>query len=442
MKKKVIGMFLGVLVTGMLFCGCGKNEAAEAASESARTEQEGVGEETVEEVTTEEQDSESKDTESNSSETEESDAEASKILSFETEEEIEEEVDREKIAICLPNDEEWIRDADEFQIVFEEDGYEPIILYAENNAEMQIEQIRQMAESEVSALVIAPVDAYGLSEVLEEVSEASIPVFSYDDLIMDTNVIKYYVTFGGRQMGQMIAQAIVEREELAKVQEAGETRTIEFLMGSLDDTQALFLYNGIMEILQPYLDDGTLVCRSEKISFEDTGILRWSGSLAKTRMAEILDTSYEDGEAPDIICTGFDDAALGAQEALKEAEIYPGSEQWPLISGVGCTSEGVRKIGEDAIEFSIFIDRRTLADKCEEMVHIYLHGEDDPEVNDYEQYDNGVKIIGTFLCEAKLIDCDNYELLIDNGYYGEAEVTPMETPIPTPTERIILKRAE
>ena len=25
---------------------------------------------------------------------------------------------------------------------------------------------------------------------------------------------------------------------------------------------------------------------------------------------------------------------------------------------------------------------------------VYLHGEDDPEVNDYEQYDNGTKIIG------------------------------------------------
>ena len=43
-------------------------------------------------------------------------------------------------------------------------------------------------------------------------------------------------------------------------------------------------------------------------------------------------------------------------------------------------------------KFSIFMDRRELADQCEEMVNIYLHGEDDPEVNDYEQYDNGIKI--------------------------------------------------
>mgnify|MGYP000491074812 CR=1 FL=1 len=37
--------------------------------------------------------------------------------------------------------------------------------------------------------------------------------------------------------------------------EAGESYTIEFFMGSPDDNNALFLYNGIMEVLQEYLDD-------------------------------------------------------------------------------------------------------------------------------------------------------------------------------------------
>ncbi len=77
------------------------------------------------------------------------------------------------------------------------------------------------------------------------------------------------------------------------------------------------------------------------------------------------------------------------------------------------------------------MDRRELADECEEMVNVYLHGEDDPEVNDYEQYDNGIKIIASYLCEPQLIDGDNYEILIDNGYYTENEVKPEATPTPT-----------
>ena len=102
-----------------------------------------------------------------------------------------------------------------------------------------------------------------------------------------------------------------------------------------------------------------------------------------------------------------------------------------MISGAGCNEEGVRRIAEGKQTFSIFMDRRELADQCEEMVNIYLHGEDDPEVNDYEQYDNGIKIIASYLCEPQLIDGENYEILIDNGYYTEDEVKPLATPTPT-----------
>ena len=44
MKKRAVCIILGVLLTGAMFTGCGKNKATEAASESAQTEKEGVGE--------------------------------------------------------------------------------------------------------------------------------------------------------------------------------------------------------------------------------------------------------------------------------------------------------------------------------------------------------------------------------------------------------------
>ena len=433
MKKRAVCMLLGVLLAGTMFTGCGKNEATEAASESAQTEKEGTGEQTEETASDDKKDSKSSDSKSDAkkdetAEQKDTDASADEEETTDTTEE-----DKEKVAVLLPDEQNWSRDAKELEVQFQEDGYEPVILYADNDSSRQVSQIQQMTEDEVSAMVIAPVDPYGLSDALASVKEADIPVISYDDLIMDTNAVKYYVTFGGRQVGQMIAKQIIDSEELDKVQEAKESRTIEFLMGSLDDTQALFLYNGVMETLQPYLDDGTLVCKSGKTSFDDTGILRWSTELAKSRMADILESSYPDGDTPDIICTGFDNAAMGADEALEEAGIAPGTETWPLISGAGCNADGVRRIAEGKQTFSIFMDRRELADQCEEMVNVYLHGEDDPEVNDYEQYDNGVKIIGSYLCEPQMIDRENYEILIDNGYYTEDEVKPAATPTPTET---------
>lgn len=425
MKKRAVGILLGVFLTSAWLSGCGKNEATEAASESAQTEQEGIGEETNETETV------SENEESVKTETETEEAETDKKADVQEDVTAEANQPLEKVAVLLPNESDWYRDAEELEAVFANDGYEPVILYAEGDVSRQVSQIQQMSEEEVSALIIAPVDAYGLSDVLVSVKENSIPVFSYDDLIMNTDAVKYYVTYGGRELGQMAAKRIVELQELDKVQEAQESKTIEFFMGSLDDTQALFYYNGMMEVLLPYLEDGTLISRSGNISFDDTGILRWSTDLVKNRAADILGTYYPDGDAPDIVCTGFDSAALSVMEVLEENGITYGSEKWPMLTGVGCDAEAVRSIGEGRMAFSIFTDRRTLADQCENMVNVYLHGEEDPEVNDYEQYDNGIKIIGTYLCTPQLIDQDNYELLIDNGYYSEDEVRPLVTPDPT-----------
>lgn len=427
MKRKTAVVLLGFMVSVAALTGCGSNEATEAANESAQTEGEGAGDDAeMQEALEEEEKKKDEEKEEKASE------EKSEDSAEKTKETVEEE-NVDKVAILLPDQEIWEDDAAELTADLEEDGYEPLISYAEGDVSRQAAQIQDMMAAGVKAFIITPVDPYGLTEALVPVKEADIPVFSYDDLIMDTNAVKYYTTFGGRQAGHMIAEEIVKKEELEEIQKEKGSKTIEFLMGSQDDVQALFLYNGVMEILQPYLDDGTLVCMSEKTSFDDTGILRWSRDLAEARFREIMENSYEEGERPDIVCTGFDEAALAAADVLEEMGSVPGTEDWPMLTGAGCEEEMVRAAASGRTAFSLFMDYRDLADQCEQMVHVYLTGEEDPEVNDYEQYDNGVKIIGTYLCEPQIIDGDNYELLIDNGYYEEEEIRPEITPTPEPS---------
>lgn len=422
--------------------GCGTNEATEAASESAQTEGEGTGELSEDGEKTEDAEVNGEDDSDNEKEEDKSESsdenKGSDPEEAEQEDGDQEAEDVQKVAVLLPDEEEWSRDAEAFESSLEEDGYEPVICYAQGDISRQVLQIRDMLEEQVAAFIIAPVDPYGLPDVLKDVREADIPVFSYEDLIMDTNAVNYYTAYGGRLVGHQIGDEIVKRQELEQARENKESRTIEFFMGSLDDAQALFVYNGIMEVLQPYLDDGTLVCPSGKISFDDTGLLRWSGSLAANRLEEILDGFYEEGEAPDVICTGFDQAALQIETVLDEYGIHSGTETWPMITGVGCDAEAVKTIASGRMEFSIFMDPRTTAEECENMVDAYLIQEEDseaedPEVNDYESYDNGVKIVGAYLCEAQVIDGDNFEILIDNGFYTETEVRPEATPTPVPT---------
>ena len=88
---------------------------------------------------------------------------------------------------------------------------------------------------------------------------------------------------------------------------------------------------------------------------------------------------------------------------------------------------------EGRLTDSLFFDNRVLANDCAAMVDTYLKGEK-PEISDYEQYDNGTKIVGTVTSDIQLIDKDNYQMLVDDGYYDEDEIMPEATPTPTVTE--------
>ena len=71
---------------------------------------------------------------------------------------------------------------------------------------------------------------------------------------------------------------------------------------------------------------------------------------------------------------------------------------------------------------SIFKDTRTLAAKVVEMVDAILQGKKAP-VNDTGTYNNGVKVVPSFLCDPVYADKNNYrDLLIESGYYTDADL--------------------
>lgn len=413
MKKATIGILAGVMISAAFLTGCAKNEATEAANESAATEKEGNGED------------------------EETEAAVTEAAGEEAKEEMTEPEALLKVGVLLPDEENerWQRDGSVMKDKLTEAGYEPQIYYADEDAATQVSQIEQLVEEDVSALIIAPVDEYSLPDVLVKAKEKSIPVFSYDRLIMDSDAVNYYTAFDSREVGQMIGNTIVKNKDLEKAREQKLSYSIEFFMGSPDDNRALFLYNGIMEVLQSYLDDGTLVCRSGRTSFDDTSVMRWSDSTVKSDLSSMLQEFYASEKRPDIICTAADSFAVSVLDVLEEAGIHSGSEEWPLITGTGCEAEAVKNVAEGKQAFSIFMDSRGLAEECVKMADTYLRG-DKPEVKDYEQYDNGKKIIGTYTYDVQLIDKDNYQLLIDNGYYTEDEIKPEATPVPSVTPEV------
>ena len=236
---------------------------------------------------------------------------------------------------------------------------------------------------------------------------------------MDTDAVSYYATFDNKGVGTAIGRYIEENKDLKGAQAAGESYTIEFFMGSPDDNNAVMLYNGVMEVLKPYLDDGTLVCKSGRTSFEDTCILRWSQETAQQNCENYLTGFYAD-EDLDIACSAFDGFAYGIKAALEGAGYTDAN--WPMITGQDAELMAVKNIISGKQTMSIYKDTRLLAAKCVTMIQAVLEGSE-PEINDTEQYNNGKITVPSYLCTPIAVDKDNYKKeIVEGGYYTEEQL--------------------
>lgn len=431
MKKQIAVILTGLMVCGTLFAGCGKNEATEAVKESAETEKEGTGD------TETSDDKKSQDKKSDKKDSENTEADSTSEDNAQDAQTTQENLD--KVGVFLPEEGDDINSSlerTELKSRLEEAGYNAALYFADGEADIQISQIRELLQDEkLKALVISPVDPYSLSEVLEEAAEQSVPVIDYDNLIMDSSDIKYFVTFNTRAIGNEIAGNIIKSLELDKVREDRGARTIEFLMGSPDDDASLFLFNGILEGLQEYIDDGTLICRSGRQTFDECSIMDEDTDAAMKQLKSVTDEFYSLEKTPDIICTASDDFALAAIDLLEKENLQPSEEGWPYITGVDADAKAVKSVAEGKMGFTILMDRRDLAEDCISLVDTYLKGED-VEISNYSQYDNGVKIIGTLTCDGKLIDKDNYQILVDSGFYLPEMIAPEASPTPVLENKI------
>ncbi|MDO4607316.1 MAG: ABC transporter substrate-binding protein, partial [Bowdeniella nasicola] len=71
---------------------------------------------------------------------------------------------------------------------------------------------------------------------------------------------------------------------------------------------------------------------------------------------------------------------------------------------------------------TVWKDTRELGTQVTKMVDQIVKGEE-VEVNDTETYDNGKKVVPSFLIEPQVITKDNVkEKLVDSGYYKAADL--------------------
>ncbi|WP_106496211.1 multiple monosaccharide ABC transporter substrate-binding protein [Lentibacillus sp. Marseille-P4043] len=322
------------------------------------------------------------------------------------------------IAMPTKSSERWVKDGENMVSQFEDLGYETDLQYAEDVVENQVSQIENMITKGVDILVIASIDGEALTDVLEQAKNQDIPVIAYDRLIMNSDHVSYYATFDNFKVGELQGEYIEEKLGLAD----GEGPfNIELFAGSPDDNNAYFYWDGAMSVLQPYIDEGKLVVQSGQTSFDQGATLRWDGAKAQERMDNLLSAHYS-SEKIDVVYSPFDGISRGVISSLKAVGYGTDDNPMPIVTGQDAELSSIKSIIAGEQTQTIFKDTRELAKSAVNMADSVLNGEE-PEVNDTETYDNGTKVVPSYLLEPVSVDIDNYEeLLIESGYYTEDQL--------------------
>lgn len=318
------------------------------------------------------------------------------------------------IGISMPtkSSERWISDGNSMVKVFEEMGYKTELQFAEDDIPNQVAQIENLVTKGVDVLVIAAIDGSTLSDVLKKAKEAGVLIMAYDRLISKTEFVDYYATFDNFKVGVLQASQI---ETALGLKDGKGPFNIEVFGGSPDDTNAYYFYDGALSVLQPYIDSGKLVVVSEQMGMDKVSTLRWDGATAQARMDNLLSAFYTEKRV-DAVLSPYDGISRGVISSLRGVGYGTADKPWPVVTGQDAEVASIKQMiaGEQA--FTVFKDTRELAKQTAMMVDAALKGQEVP-INDTKTYDNGVKIVPSYLLEPVSIDINNYEkLLVESGY--------------------------
>ncbi len=335
----------------------------------------------------------------------------------------------EKIGIAMPTQslERWNRDGSYLQEQFEAAGYEASLVYSDNEVDQQVNDIQNLISDGVDLLVVSAIDGEALNTVMEEAADAEIPVIAYDRLIMN-DAVSYYISFDNYTVGTLQGQFIVDTLDLDN---AGDTTyNMEITAGDPADNNAGYFYNGAMDVLNPYIEAGTLIVVSGQTDFDTVATDQWDTQTALERMQNILASYYADGTQLDIALCSNDSTALGVAQAIESD--YAGDNS-VLITGQDGDEANLANIVDGKQTMTVYKAVANEAVVTLDLAAAILNGED-PDASlieasdwdfdcafDTESYSTSEgNTCPSYLLVPTVVTVDNMvEALVDTGYYTQ-----------------------
>jgi D-xylose transport system substrate-binding protein len=244
--------------------------------------------------------------------------------------------------------ERWKNEEVLMRKLLEDKGYEVISQEANHDVKLQNDQIDNMVSQGVKVLLVVAEDGDAAVTAVDKAADAGVKVIAYDRLIK-TSKIAAYLSFDNVEVGRQQALGVMKAVDADNwdVAGKGKMRVIQ-LAGSPTDNNATLFTKGQTEILQPYVDKGTIEIIAQQ------GVENWDSTNALKLMENLLTAANNDVDA---VVASNDGTALGALQAMK-AQGLAGKVP---ISGQDATADGSNSIVKGELTVSILKDIRNLS---------------------------------------------------------------------------------
>jgi putative multiple sugar transport system substrate-binding protein len=239
---------------------------------------------------------------------------------------------------------------------------------------------------------------------------------------MQSPNVDYYVSFDTYKVGGQMGDILIIGLNLDQAT-AAKPVIVELFAGSPDDNNSVGFYQGAVDKLRPYFEQGIVQVPSGQIDRAVIGTLRWDAAEAQKRMENLLSAHYSGDTVLNGILSPYDPISLSTLEACKNVGYgkTPG-KPLPVVGGQDCIVASCKSILAGEQYATILKDTRTLGAATVQLVDDIMQGKTITGL-DTTSYNNGAKIVPSLLLDSVIVTKDNMkQAVIDTGYHSAAEL--------------------
>jgi putative multiple sugar transport system substrate-binding protein len=156
------------------------------------------------------------------------------------------------------------------------------------------------------------------------------------------------------------------------------------------------------------------------MGMDKVATLRWDGATAQARMDNLLSAFYGNKRVHAVL-SPYDGLSIGIISSLRGVGYGSSDQPMPIVSGQDAEVPSIKAMLRGEQYSTIFKDTRDLARVTADMVDAALNKKE-VAVNDTKTYNNGVKVVPSYLLKPVVVDKTNWEkILVDSGYYKRAQ---------------------